>query len=77
MGVICKKKGVGGGGGGHWVTKIFGATNCEHRRHEATLGGSGGMPPTPTIKVLKNEDHCGSGFCFLCILYMLRISQYG
>ena len=31
--IICKEN----VGGDNWVTKIFGATNCEHCRREATI----------------------------------------
>ena len=34
--------GEGEGGGEIWVINIFGATNCERRKREATLGGGGG-----------------------------------
>ena len=44
MGVICKKKvvvlvvgGLVGEGADNWVIKMFGATNCERRKREATL----------------------------------------
>ena len=74
MGVICKDKvyvcvwggGGGGGRGDYWDIKIFNATNCARRRHEATASDFFG----------KNKGHCGSWFLFpliLCILYMLRI----